>query len=111
MWHHAEHVEIFRINSGNVVGGSIWIGSAADLALGVAIAKGHETIAFEPLYGLFMRFVIAFAVGDGDIDRLMKSISPRKGGVVALDAQMLAFSNETQIAVTHENARQQAAFA
>ncbi len=79
--------------------------------MGVAIAEGDAAVAFEPLYGFFMRFIIALAMGDGDVDRLMQGVSPRKGRVVALDAQMLSLADEPQIAVAHQHARQQAALA
>ena len=58
-----------------------------------------------------MRFVIALAMGDGDIDRLMEGVSAGESGVVALNPQMLTLANEAQIAVTHEDARQKPALA
>ena len=63
MGHHAEHVEFFGINTGNIVQGSVRI-ACFGVALRIAIAEGDEPLAFEALDRGVIRFVIAFAMGD-----------------------------------------------
>ena len=107
MRHQAEHIALRRIDAGDVVERAVRIGLGRDLTLGVAIAEGDEALAFEPGERLGIADIVAFAMGDADIDHLPLGIGGGEGGVVALDAQMLALADEFQIGVACKNARQQ----
>src|SRR5215213_2967083 len=111
MRHHAEHVELFRIDARDRVHGAVAVGIRRDVPLGIGIAEGHQPFAFEPLQGLFVGRVVALAMRHADIDGLALGISPGEGGVVALDAQELPVADEFQIGIAHQDAGQKPGFA
>ena len=71
------------------------------------VSRNRIPFAFEAGERLRIGDVVAFAMGDADIDRLTLGIGARIGRVVALDGEVLALADEFQMGVAHEDAGQQ----
>ena len=107
MRHHAEHVEPVGIDAGNVVQRAIRIGCAANFAIRIAIAEGDAIVAFEAFQRLVIGDIIAFAMGDRDLDGLTFLVSGGEGCVGAADFEMLHLADEFETGIAHQHARQQ----
>ena len=74
-----DSVETGRIDAGDVVERAVRVCRRGDIALGIRIAEGDEAFAFEAGERLGIGDVVAFAMGDADIDRLTLGIGARIG--------------------------------
>ena len=82
-----------------------------DRSLGGAIAIEHPSLALEPLQRLFVRLVIALAMGDRDANDLAGIIAARERRVGSFDPQMHVMADEFQPRVAHQHAGQQSCLA
>ena len=71
MGHHAEHVEFFGIDTGNIVQGSVRI-ACFGVALRIALAEGDAVFAFKAGNRFGVGDVIAFAMRDCNFDNVAR---------------------------------------
>ena len=111
MRHHAEHIAALVDDAGDRIRRAVDVGLLVDDAVGRAVAIEHPPLAFEPLQGLFIGFVIALAMGDRHADDLAGIVAAGERRVGALDPQMHVVADEFQPRVAHQDAGQQARLA
>ena len=100
-----------RIDARDRIHRAVAVGIRRHLATRIAVAEGHQAVAFEPPQRLFVGRVVALAMRDADVDGLALGVAPREGGVVALDAQELPVADEFQVGVAHQDAGKKPGFA
>jgi hypothetical protein len=84
---------------------------AATVTFGVAIAKGDEALVFQACECPGIADIIAFAMGNADIDDLPRRIGAGEGCVAAFDLEMLPLAGEPQVGIANQHAGQQPCFA
>src|SRR5438477_12514490 len=85
MRHHPEHVAALIDDPGNRMRGPVDVGGLVDYALGGAVAIEHPSLALEPFQRVFVRLVIALAMGDRHADDLPGVIATGERRVRSFD--------------------------
>ena len=87
------------------------VGVLVDHAIGRTVAIEHPPLALEPLHGLLVRLVVAFAMRDRHADHLAGIVAAGERRIGTFDPQMDVVADEFQPRIAHQHAGQEAGFA
>src|SRR3972149_1006792 len=104
MGHHAEHVPLLAQYPRYIGERAVGVGVLADNALGRRVPERDPSLAFEPLYGLGLRVVVAVGGGYRDVDDLPSLVRFCERGGRVPDLEVNVAADELEPPVPHEHA-------